>query len=69
MQDIERVQGPQPNHGLDEHAPNLALLEQLLPLLAVHDLLVEIPVIRELHDDAKCLTSYHKFLPSRKTSL
>jgi hypothetical protein len=53
VQDIERMQRPESHYRLDEHAPYLGLLEEFLPLLAFHDLLVEIPVVRELHDDAE----------------
>jgi hypothetical protein len=35
----------------------------------VDDLLVEVAIVRELHHDAACKCTYHKFLPSRKTSL
>lgn len=69
MQDIERMQRSESDHRLNQHAPYLALLEELLPLLALHNLLVEIPVVRKLHDDAAYPPPYHKFLPSRKTSL
>lgn len=35
----------------------------------VHDLLVEVAVIGELHHDAESIDSYHKFLPSKNTYL
>lgn len=69
MEDVKVVEGLESQHGLDEHAPDLALLEQLLPLLVLDDLLVEVAIICEFHHDAAWPIPYHKFLPSRKTSL
>ena len=69
MKDVEVMQGLESDHSLDKNGPNLAFLEQLLPLLVVDDLLVEVAIVRELHHDAACKCTYHKFLPSRKTSL
>lgn len=69
MQDVEVMQGLEADHRLDEHTPYLALLEELLPLLVVDDLLVEVAVVGKLHHDAAWEVHYHKFLPSRKTSL
>lgn len=69
MEDVEVVQCLQSQHCLDEDAPDLALLEQFLPLLVLHDLLIQIPIVGELHDDAAYAHPYHRFLPSRKTSL
>lgn len=42
----------QPDDSLDEDAPNLALLEELLFLLVVDYLLIEISIVSKLHDDA-----------------
>ena len=54
MEDVEVMQSLQSDDSLDEHGPNLAFLEELLPLLALDYLLVEVTVVGELHDDAGC---------------
>lgn len=69
MQDVQSMQSFEADDGLYEHTPDLAFLEELLFLLAVDNLLVQIAVICELHDDAAYFKNYHRFLPSRKTSL
>lgn len=45
------MQSLQPPRNLDEHIPNLILLEILLLLLIFNDLLVQIAAIRKLHDN------------------
>ena len=55
--------------GLDEDAPDFVFVEEFLLLLVVDDLLVEVSVVGELHDDAGWGGQYHRFLLSRKTSL
>lgn len=63
MEDVEVVQGLESDDSLDENGPDLAFLEQFLPLLVVDDLLVEVAIVSELHHDAACGCTYHKFLP------
>lgn len=50
MQDIEGMQTLQPIEYLYNNIPYFLLLEQLPLLLVVDDLLVEVAVIKELHD-------------------
>ena len=57
MQNFANVKGPQPPHNLDEHVPNLLLLDVGLSLLVVDDLLVQIAIICELHHEAECATA------------
>jgi hypothetical protein len=52
MKNIKRMESFQPDDSLDEDAPNLALLEELLFLLVVDYLLIEISIVSKLHDDA-----------------
>jgi hypothetical protein len=63
VEDVEGVQGLESDNCLDEYAPDLALLEQLLALLMIDYLLVEVSIVGELHDDAASEVTYHKFLP------
>ena len=69
MENIEIVQRFEADYSLDEYTPYFIFLEEFLLLLVVNDLLVEVAVVSELHDDAICMDRYHKFLPSKKTSL
>lgn len=69
VEDIEVVQGFESDDGLDEHAPDFALLEEFLFLLVVDDLLVEVAIVCKLHDYAESVDWYHRFLPSRNTYL
>ena len=52
MKNIEIMQRLQSNDSLDEHTPNLTLLKEFLLFFMLYDLLVEIAVIRELHNNA-----------------
>ena len=69
VEDVEVVQLLESDDRLDQHAPDLAFLEVFLLLFALNDLLVEVSVVGELHDDAGWVRLYHRFLPSRKASL
>jgi hypothetical protein len=57
VQNFANVKGPQPPHNLDEHVPNLLLLDVGLSLLVVDDLLVQIAIVCELHHEAECATA------------
>lgn len=63
MQNVQVVQSLQSNHGLNQHTPNLTLLKEILFFLMIYDLLIEVAIVCKLHNDAKYLLSYHKFLP------
>ena len=59
----------QPNCDIDESPPDGFLFELAVGFLVVHNLLVEIAVVRELHDDAELVQLYHKELASMKACL
>jgi len=63
VEDIESVEHLEAVEGLYEYAPDVVLLEDLLLLLGVGYLLVEVAIVRELHDDATLQLQYHRFLP------
>lgn len=52
MQDIESVQFLKAQRDLDERPPDCVLFKQRLLFLVLHDLLVEVAIIRKLHHDA-----------------
>ena len=51
MQNIEAMEGLEPDHGLYEHTPDLILLKKGLGLLMFENLLVQIPIICILHNN------------------
>ena len=53
MEDIEFVKGSQPYDDLDEDGPDLGLGEVGVVLLVLADLLEEVAIVRELHDQTK----------------
>ena len=53
MEDVARMQRPQGLHHLDEDSPNDGFLHHPAFLLVLDNLLVEVPVVKELHDDAQ----------------
>jgi hypothetical protein len=63
------MEGLEAEDGLNEYAPDFVFFEEFLLLLVVDDLLVEVSVVGELHDDAAWGDRYHRFLLSRNTSL
>ena len=69
VENVELVESAQAADSLDEHAPDFLLLEKFLPLLALHYLLVQIPVVCKFHYDAASGQFYHRFFPSRNTYL
>jgi hypothetical protein len=69
MEDVVGVQPSEPEEHLDEHVPDLLLSEEQFGFLVLDDLLVQVAIVSELHDDAELVGGYQRFLPSRKTSL
>ena len=69
MQYIEIVKCFETDNGLNEDTPNLIFLKELFLLLVIDYLLVKVAVVGKLHDDAIWRNAYHRFLPSKKTSL
>ena len=69
VEDIEGVESFESYDCLYENAPYLIFLEQFFLLFVVYYFLIKVAVICELHDDARYDMLYHRFLPSRKTSL
>lgn len=69
MKYIEIMKCFEADDGLNENTPNLIFLKELFLLLVVDYLLVEVTVVGKLHDDAIWADAYHRFLPSKKTSL
>ncbi len=55
MEDLQIVESLQAADHLDQYPPDLILLEVRLVLLVVHYLLVEIAIVRVVHDDAQVL--------------
>lgn len=53
MQYFELMQHFEPDDCLDEHTPNFMLLEELLSFFVVYNLLVEVAIVCELHDNAE----------------
>lgn len=54
---------------LDEHHPDVFLVEKLSLLLVFNYFLVQVSVICELHYDAVLMLAYHKVLLSMKASM
>ena len=52
MKNAEVVQDLEADYSLNQNTPDLTLLEVLFLLLLVDYLLIEIPIVSELHDDA-----------------
>lgn len=69
MKNAELVESSESTDGLDEGAPDLVFFKKFLLLLVVDNLLIEVAIVSELHDDAVWRQEYHRFLPSRKTYL
>ena len=60
MKDVEFVESPQADGHLKEDAPDLVLAEAAVVLLVLADLLKEVSVVREFHDQTTSLASlYH----------
>jgi hypothetical protein len=53
MENIQSVQSFESDDCLDEHTPYFMLLEELFLLFMIDNLLIEVSVVCELHDDAK----------------
>ena len=69
MKNFELVQSFESCNCLDEYTPYLVLLEKFLLFFMLDNLLVEVTVIRKLHHYAISTHTYHRFLPSKNTSL
>lgn len=52
-----------------EGFPDMILLEVLVFLFMFCDIVVEVAIVGELHDDADWRGEYHRLLPSRKAYL
>lgn len=52
MKYFEVVESLQASGHLDEHIPDLILIKVAFLLLVLHDFLVEVPAVCELHDHA-----------------
>ena len=52
MQDIELVQTLEPHDNLNEYPPNVLLLKCGVGLLLLYYFLVEVTIVRELHNNA-----------------
>ena len=59
----------EPDGDVDESPPDGFLFELAVGFLVVYNLLVEIAVVGELHDDAGLGRLYHKELASMKACL
>lgn len=70
VQNIEPMEGLEPNHRLYEHTPDLILFKQRLGLLMFQNLLVQISIICILHNNTSLNTNeYQRFFSWIKTSL
>jgi hypothetical protein len=47
------VQASESQEYLNKDVPNLVFGKELFGFLVLHDLLVEVPIVRKLHDDAE----------------
>lgn len=54
---------------LNKHEPDVLLVEEFAFLLVVDDLLIEVPIVCELHYYADSPDSYHKVLLSMNASM
>lgn len=52
MENVELVETLEPHGDLDQHPPDVVLLELCGRFLMMHYLLVEVAVVRKLHHDA-----------------
>ena len=55
MHDFQIMQRPESSHDLDEDAPHVVFVKESVALLVLHDLLEEVAVVCELHDNAMCI--------------
>ena len=53
MHDVDRVEGLESTHDLDEQVPDLRLWKHSFVCLMLHDLLVQITIVRIFHHNAK----------------
>jgi hypothetical protein len=52
VQDLPHMKSPKPSHDLYKNVPNFLLFNICLSLLIATNLLVQIPIVRKLHDQA-----------------
>lgn len=69
MKDIKVMKFLKPQRNLNERPPDRLLVEHGFLLLVLNDLLVEIAIVGELHDDAACRHPYHSEFDSMKACL
>lgn len=69
VQNFEIVKFFEPSKGVDDDIPDEILIEVLSFLFVLRNLVVEVSIVCELHDNARCRQIYHRLLPSRKASL
>ena len=69
MQNIERMQTFKPIQNLNCDIPNLFFLKQLIFFLVLHYFLIQIPIIKKLHNNTKIINSIPEIFPLQKNLL
>ena len=69
MENVEVVQALQAERHLDQSFPDALLVKTGIIFLVSHYFLVEITVVKELHNDARCGGGYLRELASMKECL